>query len=453
MEQSYQYENEILKQVSASTPSASITQLARFEALMHHQFLKSRLAGLKNIEDSLKSQFENIDLQQSAKEMIKSVQNSSSKLQEIKRTALFQKEKLVEFALGSITKCFGEAFHIFENRKHPRIPNGDLMLMDRVIHIDGTVGDFKNPAEIITEYDVPENVWYIRDNAYAYVPMAVIMEIALQPCGFLSAYLGTSLIKPELDFLFRNLDGSGIWLATPDLIGKTIINRSRLIKTIAAGGTIIQKFEFELSVDNTIFYRGESSFGYFAPETMQNQTGLDRQSPWQKASIKDFPFFDCFTISQNKKKGLTLSDGHMDFLDKIWVNQNSGKFKKGYIYAEKEINNQDWFFKYHFFQDPVMPGSLGVEAILQAMQTFAIAQQLDQHFTRPEFTSISDHELKWRYRGQITPKHNTMALEIHIKEIKYENKKIQVVGEAHLWIDGLRIYEIENASIAIFERN
>ena len=35
--------------------------------------------------------------------------------------------------------------------------------------------------------------------------------------------------------------------------------------------------------------------------------------------------------------------------------------------AEKAIVADQWFFKAHFYQDPVQPGSLGLEALLQAL--------------------------------------------------------------------------------------
>ena len=41
----------------------------------------------------------------------------------------------------------------------------------------------------------------------------------------------------------------------------------------------------------------------------------------------------------------------------------------GYLYAERTIDPSDWFFQFHFHQDPVMPGSLGVEAIIETMQS------------------------------------------------------------------------------------
>ena len=40
------------------------------------------------------------------------------------------------------------------------------------------------------------------------------------------------------------------------------------------------------------------------------------------------------------------------------VQENIGKFKKGLIEAEFDIEKKMWFFDCHFKEDPVMPGCL-----------------------------------------------------------------------------------------------
>jgi 3-hydroxymyristoyl/3-hydroxydecanoyl-(acyl carrier protein) dehydratase len=36
------------------------------------------------------------------------------------------------------------------------------------------------------------------------------------------------------------------------------------------------------------------------------------------------------------------------------------------------VDPAEWFFKAHFFQDPVQPGSLGIEALIQLLQWLMI---------------------------------------------------------------------------------
>src|SRR5438067_13227126 len=56
----------------------------------------------------------------------------------------------------------------------------------------------------------------------------------------------------------------------------------------------------------------------------------------------------------------------MLLFDRITViNDDRGAHGKGYIEAEFDIDPSLWFFGCHFIGDPVMPGSLGLDALWQ----------------------------------------------------------------------------------------
>ena len=67
----------------------------------------------------------------------------------------------------------------------------------------------KIPSTIWAEYDAPHDAWYYQQNSSTTMPYSVLMEIALQPCGLLGAYLGSTLQFPDQNLYFRNLDGDG----------------------------------------------------------------------------------------------------------------------------------------------------------------------------------------------------------------------------------------------------
>lgn len=48
----------------------------------------------------------------------------------------------------------------------------------------------------------------------------------------------------------------------------------------------------------------------------------------------------------------------------------NGKFNKGVIEAELDIEEKMWFFNCHFKDDPVMPGCLGLDAMWQLVGFF-----------------------------------------------------------------------------------
>jgi 3-hydroxyacyl-[acyl-carrier protein] dehydratase/trans-2-decenoyl-[acyl-carrier protein] isomerase len=61
----------------------------------------------------------------------------------------------------------------------------------------------------------------------------------------------------------------------------------------------------------------------------------------------------------------------MLLMDRITtITQDGGAHGKGYIEAEFDIDPSLWFFACHFNQDPVMPGSLGLDALWQMVGFF-----------------------------------------------------------------------------------
>jgi hypothetical protein len=181
-----------------------------------------------------------------------------------------------EFSTGRIAHCFGEEFAVYDERTPPRTPNADLQLTTRVTEIVGERHNFKTETYAVAEFDVPEGSWFFTgNNDESLIPYSIIMEIALQPCGFISAWVGTTLKFPDTDLYFRNLDGSGDLVNEIDVRGKTIVNKSTLLSTTAAGSTIIQSFTFEMTVDGTPFYKGTAVFGYFEKDQLVHQLGLD----------------------------------------------------------------------------------------------------------------------------------------------------------------------------------
>ncbi|WP_284677093.1 hotdog fold thioesterase [Vibrio methylphosphonaticus] len=381
-------------------------------------------------------------------------------------TVPFTPYHMFEFATGDIEKCFGPDFSIYRGMIPPRTPCGDLQLTTRVVEINGKRGDFKKPSSCIAEYEVPENAWYFDENSHeTLMPYSVLMEISLQPNGFISGYMGTTLGFPGEELFFRNLDGSGKMLRNVDLRGKTITNDSRLLSTVMMGTNIVQSFSFELSTDGVPFYEGTAVFGYFKGAALKDQLGLDNgkvTQPWHidnnrtpDVTIdlldKSSRYFNAPVLANGvTQPHYQLAGGRLNFIDKVQITSDGGKSGLGYLYAERTIDPSDWFFQFHFHQDPVMPGSLGVEAIIELMQTYALNKDLGAGFRSPKFGQIQS-EVKWKYRGQINPLNKQMSLDVHITAIKDEDGKKIIVGDANLSKDGLRIYEVKDIAICIEE--
>lgn len=361
------------------------------------------------------------------------------------KQVVINKNQIEEFGTGSIAKCFGPEYEILDHRKSPRIPNGDLLMIDRVLMISGERGILRPPASITTEFDIPENSWFINENQYSGIPLGILMEIALQPCGILSAYLGTSLNLPADVNLFRNLDGEISFAACPHRIGKTITNHSTLLTSVSGGGMLIQKYTFELLIGGFVFLKGNSSFGYFTQLVMEKQTGID-------ASKNDFPAFDDFSkieIDKLLPSGFNPSKRHLDLIDRLSFKKDSGKYGSGLIIGEKILSGSEWFYANHFYQDPVMPGSLGIEAIVQGLWAFANNSHDKKYFHDPIVDFSHSDPFSWKYRGQVTPASGKVNFEIHLKTDQTSDSSIYLLADADFWVDGVKIYTAQNISLTI----
>jgi len=151
------------------------------------------------------------------------------------------------------------------------------------------------------------------------------------------------------------------------------------------------------------------------------------------------------------KPYLRLAENQLNLLDNLIIAKNQGEHGKGYVHATKFVKPYDWYFTCHFYQDPVMPGSLGVEAILQAMQVFALQQDSAKDFRSPKFVQLTGHKTVWKYRGQILTDVKEMHLEVHIKTIEKRDKQLAIIADAYLWNDKMRIYQLTDLGLGIEE--
>ena len=374
--------------------------------------------------------------------------------------ALLNELHMAHAAQGDLAVAMGPEFRIYQTSRAPYIPNGDFLFVDRIMDWRGDRGRLVPGATMITEYDSPSDSWYYQDNGHAFLPHCVLMETSLQSAVLLGYYMGATLPYPDQQFSIRNLDGHAVLVKDVDLRGKTVRQHSTLLSNDAMTGAVLQRFRYELSADGETFYTGESLFGYFSDQALASQVGLDAGrfvGRWRGDSGADdagsVRRIDLRDSVQRERLtaggGLRLGSGRLQLIDWVDLIPDGGEHRAGYLRGYRRITPDEWYFSCHFHRDPVMPGSLGVEAILQAMQLYAIETGLAAGIDRPQFALAAGIELGWRYRGQILRTDADMDFEVHIKEVRREPGRVLLIGDANLWKPGLRIYELKNIAIAV----
>ncbi|HSH96611.1 MAG TPA: beta-ketoacyl synthase N-terminal-like domain-containing protein [Roseimicrobium sp.] len=358
-----------------------------------------------------------------------------------KKKPLFDNDRILAFAIGKPSEAFGAPYTIFDSgRKIARLPGPPYKFLDRIVEIDCEPWKMQSGGKIVAEYDVPPNEWYFAQNTQGDMPFAVLLEIALQPCGWLAGYIGSALTS-ETDLSFRNLGGKAEQLMPvyPDI--GTLVIKVHITKASMSGGMIIQNFDYEVHSRLGLVYKGDTYFGFFSKQALAHQVGI-REAKLYTPSAAELGRSKSFDYPQN---GL-FPGTQMRMIDRIETFiANGGPKGLGFIKGTKKVNPDEWFFKAHFFEDPVCPGSLGLESYLQLMKVvlaekFGIANE-----GRMEAIAVG-HPHEWVYRGQILPTDSLVTVEAVITEIDEVNHLIHADG--YLSVDGRIIYGMKNFTAA-----
>ncbi len=133
----------------------------------------------------------------------------------------------------------------------------------------------------------------------------------------------------------------------------------------------------------------------------------------------------------------------MLLVDRITViNNNGGKYGNGQIVAEFDINPDLWFFGVHFKDDPVMPGSLGFDALLQLTGFYLVWSGI-----KGKGRALGCDKLQ--FRGQVLPSHKVVKYVVDIKRIM-QMKLVMVIADGTLFVDDEEIYTVENMRVGVF---
>ncbi|WP_067689451.1 beta-ketoacyl synthase [Nocardia jejuensis] len=361
---------------------------------------------------------------------------------------------MAHLARGDQRIAMGPEFAPYTGVRATRLPTGGLLLVDRVVEFDGARGVLEG-ATYTTEYVSPADSWYYADTADESMPHFVYMETSLQAALLMGYYAGPTLTQPGVTLSLRNLGGTATVLRQVDLRDATIEQTSRLLSTTILPGSSLQTFDYTLSVDGRPFYRGETMFGYFSDEALANQTGLDagRFAPTWLAGHPEAPVRVIDVAARRADSAATpCARGKLALIDRVEVVDEGGDYGAGYLRSLRAIDPDDWFFARHFHLDPVIPGSLGVESVIHAVQEWMLDAGFAAGLTDPVFRIPRDIAFSWRYRGQFLPSDGSVELEVHIKSVRRGPNGVTVVVDGSLWKPGLRIYELVDLSVELADR-
>ncbi|MDO8806385.1 MAG: type I polyketide synthase, partial [Elusimicrobiota bacterium] len=358
--------------------------------------------------------------------------------------AVFDNASITAFAVGKPSEAFGEKYKVFDSgRVIARLPGAPYKFLDRIVKIENCrQWELSAGGSIEAEYDVPAEEWYFKAGGQRSMPFAVLLEVALQPCGWLAAYLGSALTSP-VDLSFRNLGGTATQYAEVFPGAGILTTKVKLTKVSQSGGMIIQDYDLEVLCKGRTVYKGITQFGFFSKKSLSEQLGIRaaaRHSPSsdENAGREELPLAAAPGLPDEK---LIMLDAVETYIPA------GGPKKEGFVRGIKKVDPDEWFFKAHFYQDPVCPGSLGLESFINLMKVAAARRWKDlPPGSRFESMALNEKH-QWIYRGQIVQKNKLVTVEAQITGADDERKVLRADG--FLIVDGLVIYQMKDFAIRV----
>ena len=358
----------------------------------------------------------------------------------------YDKASILAFSSGKPSQAFGSVYSSFDGgpRRIARLPRPPYQFIDRVTSVEGDPFSMKAGAKATAQFDVSGDHWYFASNRQQEMPFAVLLEVALQPCGWLAGYVGSALAA-ETDVRFRNLGGDAVQLSRLVAGTDVVTSDVELTSVSMSGGMIIQHYSMSLASDRLgPLYEGTTYFGFFSEQALADQVGIRDAviyvpSPAEQARGSSFP------ISAERP----LPDADFRMVDRIdLLVPDGGPEGLGWIQGSIDVDPGKWFFEAHFYQDPVWPGSLGLEAFVQLLKSYAVERwRLDP---TAEFQTLpSDTRHRWGYRGQIVP--GCQRVEVYANMTAVDDERRTLMADGFLSVDGRTIYSMNDFSLGASE--
>ena len=181
----------------------------------------------------------------------------------------------------------------------------------------------------------------------------------------------------------------------------------------------------------------------FSKAALANQVGIREAVPYQAT-----PAEASRAVAFNYPDSAPYPDARWRMIDRVdeFV-RDGGSHGLGFIRGTLQVDPSAWFFAAHFFQDPVVPGSLGLESLLQLLKVVACDRWSLGADARFEAVAVGEPH-RWTYRGQILPTDALVTTRVVLTAVDDEDRLLRADG--FLDVDGRVIYGMTDFTLRCF---
>ena len=150
-------------------------------------------------------------------------------------------------------------------------------------------------------------------------------------------------------------------------------------------------------------------------------------------------------LHANESAGPQLPQGNLRMMDRVVsLSEHEGRYHRGALVAEYDLDPQQWFFSCHFPGDPVMPGCLALDGLWQCLG-FYLAWR--GHHGRARAIGVDTV----RFLGEILPQSGTLQYRVHVRRILTRDFTMGV-ADGEVWLGEQQVYRADNLKVALFRQ-
>ena len=149
-------------------------------------------------------------------------------------------------------------------------------------------------------------------------------------------------------------------------------------------------------------------------------------------------------IRANEECGPQLPQGNLRMVHRILsLTEHEGRYRRGTLVAEYDINPEQWFFSCHFPGDPIMPGCLALDGLWQCLGLYLAWRGYQGKARAIGVDTV-------RFLGEILPQTGVVQYRLQVRRIMNRDFTMGI-ADGEVWVNDEQVYRADNLRVALFK--